>query len=166
MCFVFCCAGFLAGPDRAQPSTMPVPPPPAPPPPPTLALVSFTGGKCTVLSSVAACRIERDVQRHWGVGEGMHDIWGKHSNILFTVDNWSYKRDHHFRSLPVPIWMSLATLTLHPPLPPTLVVWSGVGILGGEAQLLNSSSKPGELKSCSPLDFLQPRTPTFSLLLL
>ncbi|XP_026708236.1 WAS/WASL-interacting protein family member 1 [Athene cunicularia] len=32
--------GFSARPDRAQPSTMPVPPPPAPPPPPTLALAN------------------------------------------------------------------------------------------------------------------------------
>lgn len=52
---VFCYTGFLARPDGAQPSIMPVPPPPAPPPPPTLALVSFTGGKCTVYTVLCCC---------------------------------------------------------------------------------------------------------------
>lgn len=84
--------------------------------------------------------------------------------FFFTVDDWSYKKDHHFHALPVPIWMSLATLTLHL-LPLTMVARYGVGIVTQKAQFLNSLPKSGELKSCSLLTFLQTHTPTFSLLL-
>lgn len=69
--FVFCCAGFLARAGRAQPSTMPVPPPPAPPPPPTLALVSFTGGKCSICTVLCCCL------SHWmGCPEILRCGWG------------------------------------------------------------------------------------------
>ena len=51
---------------------MPVPPPPAPPPPPTLALVSLQEVNALyTLPSVAACHIERNIQRHCGVDEGI-----------------------------------------------------------------------------------------------
>lgn len=69
---MFCCAGFLARADRTQRSTMPVPPPPAPPPPPTLALVSFTGGKCTICTLCCCCCLS-----HWiGCPEILRCGWG------------------------------------------------------------------------------------------